>query len=46
MEVFRAPDRTAGRYAERAVARRGEQLEIVAVPGARVAVEELLPKRE
>jgi Uma2 family endonuclease len=45
VEVFRQPDATRRVYAERAVAQRGERLDLVALPGAAVAVSELLPPR-
>ena len=45
VEVFRAPDPATRRYAEVTTAHPGDRLEIVAVPGATVAVEDLLPKR-
>ncbi len=45
VEVSRSPDREAARYTETRVARRGERLEMVALPGASVAVDDLLPGR-
>jgi Uma2 family endonuclease len=45
VEVHRAPDRAAGVYRERGLARSGEQLELVALSGAVVAVDTLLPGR-
>jgi Uma2 family endonuclease len=45
IEVSRSPDREAGRYTETRIARRGERLELVALPGASVAVDDLLPER-
>ena len=45
VEVFQAPDRQAARYGETRLAGSGEQLELVALPGAVVAVEDLLPRR-
>ena len=44
VEVSRSPDREAGRYTETRLARRGERLELVALPGASVAVADLLPE--
>jgi hypothetical protein len=46
VEAHRAPDRSARAYGERRVARRGERIEIAALPGAVVAVDELLPPAE
>ena len=43
VEVFRAPDVGQRVYTERTVARRGDVLSVVAVPGAVVAVDDLLP---
>jgi len=43
VEVFRAPDRPGRRYGERRVVRRGERIELVALPGATVAAADLLP---
>ena len=45
VEVSRSPDREAARYTETRIARRGERLEMVALPGASVAVDDLLPGR-
>ncbi len=45
VEVFRAPDPEQRVYGARAVARSGERLELVALPGASVAVDDLLPQR-
>jgi Uma2 family endonuclease len=45
IEVHRHPDRTAATYTAMSVARRGERLELLALPGASVAVEHLLPHR-
>jgi Uma2 family endonuclease len=45
VEVFRAPEPEARRYAERRVARRGEGLELATLAGAGVAVDDLLPGR-
>ena len=44
IEVSRSPDREAGRYTETRIARRGERLELVALPGASVGVDDLLPE--
>jgi Uma2 family endonuclease len=44
VEVFRAPDAAAGRYAHSRVARRGEQLDMVALPGVSIPVAALLPE--
>ncbi len=46
VEVFRAPESAASRYATTLIAHRGERLDIVALPGASVAVGDLLPGRE
>jgi Uma2 family endonuclease len=46
VEVFRAPEPMARRYTTRLMVRRGEELELVALPGASVAVDSLLPGRE
>lgn len=43
VEVFRSPDRQACRYAESPAAVRGERLELAALAGASVAVDDLLP---
>jgi Uma2 family endonuclease len=43
VEVHRQPDRAAATYTAVSVARRGERIEPVALPGATVAVEDLLP---
>lgn len=46
VEVFRQPDRSQRVYGTRAVARRGERLELIALPGAAaVTVDDLLPPR-
>lgn len=45
VEVHRAPDPKARRYAERRVAARGETIELVAFSGACVLVDDLLPRR-
>ncbi|MEO8604522.1 MAG: Uma2 family endonuclease [bacterium] len=45
VEVFRAPDAAQRIYTTRAVVRRGERLTLVALPGAAVAVDDLLPPR-
>jgi Uma2 family endonuclease len=45
VEVSRSPDREAARYTETRIARRGEGLEMVALSGASVAVDGLLPGR-
>src|SRR5881296_2216205 len=44
VEVSRAPERAARRYTETRVAQRGERLELVALPGTSVAVDDLLPE--
>ena len=46
VEVFRAPDAKTRRYGEQRVVRPGQHLELVALPGASVAVGALLPGRE
>ena len=43
VELFRAPDVAQRIYTERSIAQRGETLHLVALPGARVAVSDLLP---
>jgi Uma2 family endonuclease len=43
IEVFRAPDQSAGRYRENAVARRGERVDLITFPGTSIAVDDLLP---
>jgi Uma2 family endonuclease len=43
IEVFRAPDTGMRRYAEPGTRRRGEQLDLVAFPDAKVSVSDLLP---
>jgi len=43
VEVFRAPESVASRYATTLIAHRGERLEILALPSASVAVSDLLP---
>ena len=45
VEVFRAPEPIASRYATTLVAKRGDHLEITALSGAGVAVSDLLPGR-
>ena len=44
VEVFRGPEPAAGRYASPRIAHRGEQLDIVALPGVSVPVDALLPE--
>ena len=46
VEVFRTPAFAEHAYGTRIVAHRGERLEIAALPGATVAVDDLLPARE
>jgi Uma2 family endonuclease len=43
VEVHRAPDAPSRAYRERRIARRGERLDLAALPGAGVAVADLLP---
>jgi len=43
VEVFRQPDRRGRLYRERRIARPGERLDLVSLPGATVAVDDLLP---
>jgi Uma2 family endonuclease len=43
VEVFRAPEPTASRYADTFVAHRGERLDVAVLPGASVDVSDLLP---
>jgi Uma2 family endonuclease len=45
LEVFRDPDPKAARYRETLSVRRGEQVTLVALQGASVAVDDLLPGR-
>jgi len=44
VEVFRAPEPATGRYAHSRSARRGELLDIVALPGVTIPVDALLPE--
>ena len=46
VEVHRSPIPAERRYAETSVVLRGGRLELVALPGASVAVDDLLPSRE
>ena len=46
VEVHRSPIPAERRYAETSVALRGGRLDLVALPGASVAVDDLLPSRE
>ena len=46
MEVHRSPIPAERRYAETSLALRGDRLDLVALPGASVAVDDLLPPRE
>jgi Uma2 family endonuclease len=43
IEVNRAPDAATATYTRRSLVRRGERLELVALPGASVTAESLLP---
>jgi Uma2 family endonuclease len=43
VEIRRGPDAEARRYATTAIARRGDVIELLALPGVRVAVDDLLP---
>jgi Uma2 family endonuclease len=45
VEVYREPGRKRGPYRKIFSASRGEHLELVALPGASVAVDDLLPRR-
>jgi len=45
VEVFRAPEPEARRYRSSRLAQRGDALDLVALPDARVAVGDLLPPR-
>lgn len=45
IEIFRAPEPTARRYTDTFVAHRGERLDVAALPGASIAVSDLLPGR-
>ena len=44
VEVSRVPDGESRHYTETRLARRGERLDLVALPGASVAVDDLLPR--
>lgn len=44
LEVHRAPDIQARAYSQRFVACRGDEVEILALPGARIRVADLLPE--
>lgn len=44
VEVYRAPEPAARRYTETRTARRGDDLSLVAFPGARIRVDDLLPR--
>jgi Uma2 family endonuclease len=46
IEVFRAPDPGMRRYAETRTLRRGEQLDLVAFPEAKVSISDLLPGQQ
>lgn len=43
VEVFREPEPRRSRYAWRRTARRGERIDLVALPEAEIAVDDLLP---
>ena len=45
VEVHRDPDAVSGVYREVLVARPGDRLELTAIPGASVAIDDLLPTR-
>jgi Uma2 family endonuclease len=45
VEVMRDPDPAQARYRAAHAAARGERIELVALPGASVAAEHLLPRR-
>lgn len=45
VEVFRAPDVEARQYAQRSTAHRYDRLDPIALPGASVAVDDLIPTR-
>lgn len=45
IEVFRTPDAARRVYGERAIAQRGDRLQVVALPDVSVAVDDLLPPR-
>jgi len=45
IEVQRTPDPAARCYGEHHIAHRGDRLDLLALPGAQVSVEELLPAR-
>jgi Uma2 family endonuclease len=45
LEVFRGPNTERRLYAMHAITQRGEQLELVALPGTYVTVDDLLPPR-
>jgi Uma2 family endonuclease len=46
VEVLREPDAAAARYRDSHIARPGDRLELAALPGAAIAVSDLLPARE
>ncbi len=46
IEVFRAPDPKTARYAETRTLRRGEQIDLIAFPDARVNLDDLLPGQQ
>ena len=45
IEVFRDPDRKLSRYGSITTTVRGERLELLALPGVSVAVDDLIPAR-
>ena len=45
LEIFRDPWPKRRRYATTALARRGDKVDLVALPGARVRVSDLLPRK-
>jgi len=46
VEVRREPEPSTRRYASTIVARRGETVELIALPGVRVSIDDLLPEPE
>ena len=46
VEVYRAPEPSARRYTERRLARRGERIALVSLPGVTLAASDLLPPAE
>jgi Uma2 family endonuclease len=45
VEVYRAPDKAAGRYTQQRIARAGEHVDLVAFTDVRIAVDDIVPRR-